>query len=154
MAVGMAVKTLSQVEVNRLQSNQHEFHGVSALRRIFGPQRRYLRCRFFYFSNSGMRYDENMSDLTWYDAREGDFTRSSEYRLYYNSYIPQTYAKAGDTMIITLNDDDTVNIYIIAEGTLLANFLMSQLSRSIGTRYSILTDPNELALIEGAIENQ
>lgn len=153
MAVGMAVKTLSQVEVNHWRSNQHEFHGVSALRRIFGLHRRYLRCHFFYLSNSGIRADENISDLTWYDAREGDFTRSSEYRLYYNSYFPQMYAKAGDTMIITLNDDDTVNIYIIAEGTLLANFLMSQLSGSIGNRYSILTDPHELALISDAIAN-
>lgn len=153
MIVGMAAKTLSQVEVNSWRSNQHEFNGVSSLKRIFGTARKYFSCQLFYLSEDGMDADSYTSSLTWYDARENHPTRN-EYRLYYDSYLPLTRANAGDTMIITLDDRDMVNIYIIAAGTQLADFLMSQLSRSVDTNYSIFTDPHELALIADAIENR
>lgn len=153
MIIGMAAKILSQVEVNYWRSNQHEFNGVSALKRIFGTDRKYFRGQFFYLSEAGIDADGYTSNLTWYDARENHPTRS-EYRLYYDSYLPLTKANAGDTMIITLDDRDTVNIYIIAEGTQLSAFLMSQLSRSIDTNYSVFTNPHELTMVQRAIENQ
>lgn len=68
MITGMAVKTLSAVEIDSWSSNQHEFHGVSALRALFGRSRQYLHARCIFLDNSGVRTAS--TGLTWYDARE------------------------------------------------------------------------------------
>ena len=69
MIVGMAIKTLSEVEVNYWASNQHEFNGVTSLKRIFGMEKRYFNAKFIYMSDRGIE-KEGRGSLTWYDARE------------------------------------------------------------------------------------
>ena len=54
MIVGMAIKTLSEVEVNYWASNQHEFNGVTSLKRIFGMERQYFNAKFAYMSDKGI----------------------------------------------------------------------------------------------------
>lgn len=110
---GVAVKSLSSVEINHWQSNQHEFHGVSALKHIFGYSRQYFCGEFFYVENSGnIIKDSNQGELTWYDAREYSVDRS-EYRFYYTDNIAVNRAKVGDILLVALCDDGLVKIIII-----------------------------------------
>lgn len=83
---GFAVKKLSEVEVNPKKSNQHEFQGISALKRILGLERIETNAQFIYFSDfeDDIVFDE--SKLTWYDSRENQPTRS-EYRMYFPMYL-------------------------------------------------------------------
>ncbi len=146
---GLAVKTLSDVEVNSWASNQHEFNGVAQLKRVFGTKRRErLPARFAYMSNNGVEC-ETAGSLTWYDARE-DHPIRTEYRLYYNSTLPLQKAKAGDTLLITFDGSGWVNVFIIARGTQLVDFLVSQLGR-IGEDYCIVTDHHNVRAIESAL---
>ena len=145
----LAVKTLSDVEVNSWASNQHEFNGVAQLKQVFGTKRlEGLPARFIYMSNNGVER-ETTGSLTWYDARADHPTRT-EYRLYYDSTLPLQKARAGDTLLITFDASGWVNVFIIARGTQLANFLISQLGR-IGEDYCIVTDSHNVSAIESAL---
>lgn len=142
----LAAKILSDVEVNSWASNQHEFNGVAQLQQVFGPERlENLPARFVYMSNNGVER-ETTGSLTWYDARAGHPTRT-EYRLYYKSTLPLQKASAGDTLLITFDGSGWVNVYIIAKGTQLANFLISQLGQ-IGEGYCIVTDSHNVRAIK------
>lgn len=142
----MAVKTLSEVEVNSLVSNQHEFNGVSQLRQIFGAGKQCFSAEFTYLSNNGIER-RSRGSLTWYDARENIPYRSAEYRLYYDLDLPLR-ARAGDTLLITVDDYNQVNVFIIARGTQIVRFLENQIKKKIGTTYSILTDNHIIEIIE------
>ncbi len=142
MIKGMAIKILSDVEVNAWASNQHEFHGVVALKNLFGYLKTSATARCFYLHNGGIEGPRNCS-LTWYDARENDPERS-EYRLYYNSGFINEYAKAGDTMVLTIDDSNLVNIFVIAKGTQAASCLINTLAREINTNYQIISDQNQI----------
>ena len=65
----IAVKTLSEVEVNSWASNQHEFNGVTQLRELLGADKQSFSAHFYYLSNAGIK-DRETGSLTWYDARE------------------------------------------------------------------------------------
>ncbi len=149
MILGMALKTLSEVEVNYWASNQHEFNGAASLKQLFGTERQYFDAYFVYMSDAGIESEGNGS-LTWYDARENHPSRT-EYRLYYDSGMPLQKAKAGDTLLITIDDCDFVNVFIIARGTQLVNFLANQLRRNIGTNYNILTDSRAISVIQDTL---
>lgn len=145
MIVGMAIKTLSEVEVNYWASNQHEFNGVTSLKRIFGMERQYFNAKFAYMSDKGIER-KGRGTLTWYDARENHPNRT-EYRLYYDSSMPLEKASAGDTLLITIDSDGLVNVIIIARGTQLVNFLVSQIRRGLGYNYNILTESDDIVAI-------
>lgn len=149
MIVGMAIKTLSEVEVNYWASNQHEFNGVTALKQIFGIKKHYFNARFIYMSDKGIER-EGRGNLTWYDAREKHPYRT-EYRLYYDSPMPLQKAKAGDTLLITVDNDVLVNVIIIARGTQLIDFLVSQISKGIGFDYNIMTEGEDIMTIENIL---
>lgn len=142
MVKGMAVKVLSEVEVNAWASNQHEFHGVAALKCLFGSSKTYAEAQCFYLYNGGIEGPEACS-LTWYDARENNPSRS-EYRLYYDTWFLSRYAKAGDTMVLTIDDNNMVNIFIVAEGTQAASCLIGTLSRGLDTNYQIICDQRQI----------
>ena len=79
---GVAVKRLSMVETTPTGSNQHEFNGSKALRRLFGDDdRKNIPARFIWLGEEqeGITAD---SSASWYDARRRHPTRT-EYRLYY-----------------------------------------------------------------------
>lgn len=149
MIVGMAIKTLSEVEVNYWASNQHEFNGVTSLKRIFGMEKRYFNAKFIYMSDRGIE-KEGRGSLTWYDARENHPYRT-EYRLYYDSSVPLQKAEAGDTLLITMDNRGLVNVIIIAEGTRLVNFLVNQIRRDVGFDYNILTESDDIRAIENIL---
>lgn len=147
-----AVKILSDVEVNSLVSNQHEFNGVTELKALFGPGKQYFNANFVYMSNAGIESQETGS-LTWYDARENHPSRT-EYRLYYDSVLPLRKARAGDTLLIAPGNSGWINVFIIARGTQLARLLTSlteQSGRDSG--YVIVTDSRDIRTIEDALPN-
>lgn len=142
MVKGMAVKILSDVEVNAWASNQHEFHGVAALKCLFGNSRTYAIAHCYYLHN-GVIEGPRTCNLTWYDARENHPTRS-EYRLYYDSWFLNGYAKAGDTMVLTIDDNNIVNIFVVAKGTQAASCLINTFARGINTNYQIISDQSQI----------
>ncbi|KZE71678.1 hypothetical protein AV654_05580 [Paenibacillus elgii] len=72
---GVAAKILCSVEINKWNSNQHEFHGVRVLKNIFGLKRQYFNARFIYVDKQG-KMIQDTGRLTWYDAREYDLYRT------------------------------------------------------------------------------
>lgn len=150
MIVGMAIKTLSEVEVNYWASNQHEFNGVASLKRIFGMERQYFNAKFIYMSDKGIER-EGRGTLTWYDARENNPSRT-EYRLYYDSSMPLQKAMAGDTLLLTVDNNGLVNVIIIARGTQLVSFLVNQMRKRIGFDYSILTESDDIMAVKDILD--
>ncbi len=114
---GIAIKTLSAVEADPYSSNQHEFNGVSGLKKIFGKVqgKTKFNTKFIYLND----YDDDpvTADgfLTWYDARENHPTRS-EYRLYFPTTQVSMCSSASDLLVIGLRPDNSV-LVIIAEGS-------------------------------------
>ena len=150
MIKGMAVKILSDVEVNAWVSNQHEFNGVTALKSLFGNSKTYADAHCFYLHNGGVEGPVSCN-LTWYDARENHPTRS-EYRLYYDSYFFNRYANAGDTLVLTIDDNNFVNIFVVAKGTYAASCLINTLARGINTNYQIISDQSQIDAVLSMLE--
>lgn len=120
---GVAVKRLSAVEARPDVSNQHEFNGSAALRRIFGDDdRKKIPARFVWLGEeqAGIT-DEGF--LTWYDARRRHPTRT-EYRLYYPSNAVSTAMKEGDTIFIALRRDGSAMVVATPAESTIQNQLL------------------------------
>ncbi len=104
----VAVKRLSLVEADADTSNQHEYNGVTLLKKMFGTneQRKVLPAHFLLLSDGEDAVEAN-GELTWYDARFHHPTRT-EWRLYYPSNDVTTSAAAGDSLFICLKEDGTI----------------------------------------------
>ena len=92
---GVAAKVLSAVEADTAASNQHEYNGVTPLKKIFGTAKRTFSAQFIYLNDGD---DEPVTDngtLTWYDAREAHPLRT-EYRMYFTTTAVSVCAAAGD----------------------------------------------------------
>lgn len=111
---GVASKTLSAVEVDMSVSHQHEYNGVSALKKIFGTERKTFAAQFLYLNDEDSEPVTDTGFLTWYDARENHPTRS-EFRMYFTSTAVSAIASAGDMIFICLKADLSV-VVILAEG--------------------------------------
>ncbi|MHA7816431.1 MAG: type II restriction endonuclease [Pseudohaliea sp.] len=111
----MAAKRLTAVEVMPGESNQHEFQGVSGLRRILGDEK-ITGCPtlFVWFGGEGEVFTERGS-MTWYDARANDPDRSSEYHLYYTSNAVVDCATTGDLLVVAKQRDGSL-LGVIAPG--------------------------------------
>lgn len=107
--VGIGAKRLSDVEVKPATSNQHEFNGITELKKIFGQERMKFDGTFIYLCDEDDNLIESKGTLTWYDARENHPTRS-EHRLYYSSNDVLAKANAGDLLILAKRVDDLVVI--------------------------------------------
>lgn len=111
---GVVSKTLSAVEVDMSVSNQHEYNGVSALKKIFGTERKTFEAQFIYLNDEDSEPVTDSGFLTWYDARENHPTRS-EFRMYFTSTAVSAIASAGDMIFICLKTDLSV-VVILAKG--------------------------------------
>lgn len=115
---GIGLKLLSEGEIEKEISNQHEFNGVGALRKILGSERKQFKTKFLYLSDKEDQPVQEDSFLTWYDAREkarnerGVMRR--EYRLYYQSTVVVGKARENDLLVIAKRPDGTL-LAIIAE---------------------------------------
>ena len=104
--ISIGAKRLSDVEVEPVKSNQHEFNGVKAFKEFLGSEKVRFQGRFIYLSDNEENIIENAGLLTWYDARENHATRT-EYRLYYTTNDVIQSAARGDLVIIgqTVNNE-------------------------------------------------
>ncbi|TYO91465.1 type II restriction endonuclease [Oceanicella actignis] len=119
---GVVVKRLAAVEAEPASSNQHEFNGTLALRRLLGTERRErMPAKFIWLGgeNEGLSSD---GFLTWYDARERHPTRS-EWRLYFPSNEVMELASEGDLLLIAKRPDGELLVVVVPAG--------SQLERGI-----------------------
>lgn len=107
--VGIAAKRLSNVEI---YSNQHEFNGINNFRDILGRDRKNFAGRFIYLPDNEEQIIDNEGALTWYDVRENNPNRSSEFRLYYsdNEIVPN--AAIGDLVIMCKDVEGTIVIIV------------------------------------------
>ncbi|HEY0795992.1 MAG TPA: type II restriction endonuclease [Acidisarcina sp.] len=112
---GVAIKTLSAVEAEPVSSNQHEFNGVKALRRLLGDQRQTFKATFIYLSDNDPDPLVDDGYLTWYDSRENIASRSAEYRLYFPQTTVSVCAAEGDLLVIARKPDGNL-LAIIAQG--------------------------------------
>lgn len=115
---GVAAKRLSVVETDPKRSNQHEFNGVGALRRLFGDDdRREIPARFVWLGEEQEGITEE-GTISWYDARRAHPSRT-EYRLYYPSNAVMNAMKAGDFFLVaTLKDGSAMAIVAPGDSTI------------------------------------
>lgn len=119
---GVASKVLSAVEADAAASNQHEYNGVTKLKKMFGKEKQKFPARFIYLNDED---DEPVTDngvLTWYDARLAHISRT-EYRMYYPTTSVSVCAAAGDQLFIGLRPDRTVLVIIAEGGSTISNQL-------------------------------
>ncbi|MEX2495554.1 MAG: type II restriction endonuclease [Woeseia sp.] len=126
---GAGAKRLTQVEVNKLRSNQHEFQGVSAFRSFLGePAEKTTFPATFYWLDD----DEDNEPLvltsfsTWSDVRRTNPNRSAEYHLYYSADSEPVVhkASAGDLLIVAKTKQDTLHLILCPSDTTIAQQLL------------------------------
>ena len=137
---GVAVKRLSAVEADPAFSNQHEFNGVSAMKKMLGTGRQSFPARFAYLGEDEEETLTAECFLTWYDAREAHPTRS-EYRLYFPSTVVMERAAEGDLMVIGKRPDGTLSVIIAMAGSTAENQLkwLFGVPVQIETRFEVRT---------------
>lgn len=119
---GIAAKRLSAVEADVFRSNQHEFNGVEALKRIFGSAtgKQKFPAKFIYLTDHDSEPVATDGFLTWYDARERHPVRS-EHRLYFPTTSVSECAATGDLLVIGRRPDGSVLVVVAAAGSTVAN---------------------------------
>ena len=121
----VASKKLSKVEIIDVCSNQHEFNGVSDLKRLFGndsASKKIIPTTFLYLSDYDEDYIQSEGRMTWYDSRKEHPTRS-EFRLYYPYNAPMAHASEGDELIIAQKTDNTALAIICENGSTISSQL-------------------------------
>jgi len=111
---GIAVKRLTVVEAQPERSNQHEFNGVAALKKLFGTDgRSTMPARFVWLSDDEFDLASEEGFVTWYEARAKNPSRK-ERRLYFPTTSVTERANEGDTVLVARQNDDTVLVIIAA----------------------------------------
>lgn len=119
----VAVKRLSSVEADADVSNQHEYNGVTLLKKMFGTdeQKKVILTQFLYLTDEDDTVESN-GELTWYDARFNHPTRT-EWRLYYPSNDVTLSASAGDSLFICMREDRTILEIVAKKDSIIENQL-------------------------------
>jgi hypothetical protein len=158
--IGVGAKRLSEVEVNRNISNQHEINGVQPFKEIFGQDKISTVGKFLYLNDTDADGEVSIEILdseakaTWYDARTNHPTRT-EYRLYFSSNVAIDAAKAGDLLILGVNDKKEVTAFIAeagstAESQLLELFNLEQVEKGFVIK-NFEREDKELGFVERRI---
>lgn len=113
---GVAAKRLSAVEADVRRSNQHEFNGVRPLRELLGGPSQF-HSQLIWLTDADDDLVTAEAEVTWYDSRQNQPHRSSEYRLYFPSTAVSERASEGDLLVIGRRPDDTLLIAIAKAGT-------------------------------------
>lgn len=113
---GVAVKTLSEVEVNAGVSNQHEFNVTKELRGLLGNDKITTNAKFLYLDSENQLEIETYGVATYYDARERHPKRT-EFRLYYSTNEVMDNTKAGDVLFIAFAKDGSFIFIITPENS-------------------------------------
>ena len=112
---GVAVKRLSEVEVNIQISHQHEINGNKAIRQVLGtdiPRKEY-QVTFLYMEDE-LTIDAT-GKTTWYDSRYKNPKRT-EWRLYFPTTEVSKRTTPQDSLFVCRKTDDTLLIIIAKNG--------------------------------------
>lgn len=126
---GIAVKRLSEVEVNLDKSHQHEFNGAEALCSLLGEpvDKVTYKSKFFYFSDllDNPFFEEGF--MTWSDVRRKARIERKvmrwEYHLYYSSMSVIGSGKAGDLLIVAKLKGEQLIALVVEAGSIVENQL-------------------------------
>ncbi|RXT00983.1 type II restriction endonuclease [Ammoniphilus sp. CFH 90114] len=121
---GVAIKRLRTVEVNADVSNQHELNGVRMLRSLLGDQRLTDYPANFLWLGGENEAISDQSSVTWYDSREKQTHRSSEYRLYFKKNDVMDLAQENDLMIIARRSNGQLYMIVAPYGSTLESQLL------------------------------
>lgn len=120
---GVAVKRLSAVETSPGASNQHEFNGDKALRRLLGDaDRKQIPANFVWLGEEQAGITDD-STLSWYDSRRRHPIRS-EYRLYYPDNEVSALMKPGDTFFLAMRPDGSAMAIVTPASSTIQNQLL------------------------------
>lgn len=152
-----AVKILRNVEIDALRSNQHEFNGAVALKRILGNESRDIRAGIYYVGHDGA-ISHYVGGLKWYDARKRSAERTgrSEYRFYYSAGLAPiiTRAQEGDTLLLTVDDQGNTRVIILAQGVAFITVLLQALEGPLSPgEYSFLRDFTQMDRLTNMLGN-
>ncbi len=111
---GAGVKRLSSVETDPGISNQHEFNGVTQLKKLLGVKKATFKADFIYLGKNEDDTVKASGKLTWYDARENHPTRS-EFRFYFTSNDAIRNAHENDLLIVVKFAKGKKVLVIVAE---------------------------------------
>jgi hypothetical protein len=114
---GAAVKRLSAVETRSDVSHQHELNGVQGLRAILGESKQSFDASFLRITDDSDTPLTDQASMTWYDARENQPRRSTEFRLYFRPNAVMAEANEGDTIAVLRRADDSLVVIVAAAGT-------------------------------------
>ena len=132
---GVVAKRLSVVETNRNKSNQHEFNGISSMKKLFGTDRCKFSAQFLFIDDENPPVTDN-GFLTWYDARENHPTRS-EYRLFFPTTTVSKIASANDVLFIALKPDKTILVIISPSDSTVASQLIWLFGIDVSDKFDI-----------------
>ena len=126
---GAGAKYLTEAEVNRFRSNQHEFQGVGALRRFLGtPIEKVKWPAKFYWLNDDEEGElaNSTAFCTWSDVRRNNPNRGSEYHLYYAATADPVVhrAVAGDLLVVAKTNEQELLIIICPANTTIERQLL------------------------------
>ena len=126
---GAGAKHLTEVEVNKLISNQHEFQGVGSFRSFLGTpaDKKTFPATFIWLDDTeGTEAPRIDAFCTWSDVRRDNPDRSPEYHLYYaaDSEPVVHRAKAGDLLVIAQKKDGSLLVLLSPAGSTIAQQLL------------------------------
>lgn len=114
---GVSAKRLSAVETRPDDSNQHEFNGSHALKKILGEEKREGQpAQFIYIGTDDNERLSVVSRVTWYDSRVNHPSRS-EFRLYFTANEVMDLADEGDILIAALSRDNGLTLLVVNQNS-------------------------------------
>ncbi len=120
---GVAAKYLSAVEAHPESSNQHEFNGVAALKKLLGTGRLTAKTDFIYLGDDAGTAERSEGFLTWYDARDRHPKRT-EYRLYFPSNTVTDLASEDDLILFCKKSSGDLLVMVAKAGSTAENQLL------------------------------
>lgn len=135
---GAGAKRVTEVEINKLRSHQHEFQGVSAFRRILGtPSDKFTFPSTFYWLDDNEENEPISIDsfCTWSDVRRKNPNRGPEYHLYYSADSERvvSHARAGDLLLIAITKQHTLLVILCSANTTIEQQLLWLFGLDLGT---------------------
>lgn len=141
--VGVAAKRLRPVEADPNTSNQHEFNGINTFRSIFKDERRRFETVFLYLTDEDDPI-RSTGQTTWYDSRENQPNRSSEYRLYFPATDVSEKFRTDDLLIIALRPDGSLLVLATPQGSSIGDQLLWLFGLESPNGKSIVRDAPEI----------
>ncbi len=119
---GVAAKRLSVVEANPTKSNQHEFNGVEALKRLLGTEEFSQRPAVFMWIGGENEGVTEEAWVSWYNSRKGK-PRAAEWRLYFAKNAVMELARPDDLLLVATRSDGGLLLIVLPSGSTVENQL-------------------------------